>query len=99
MSNAFFKALISITDDAGIDKAKQVWTGESKHRRTEIIVNVMNWIKQTMKVFCLIWIEGNLFLHWHNLIVFTKQLLLSDVGKCQLQTIAMTLKVQFYGFH
>lgn len=42
MPDAFFKALISITDEAATDKAKQVWTSKSKHRQTEIIPKIMN---------------------------------------------------------
>lgn len=42
MSDAFFKALISIMDESEADKAKQVWTSKSKHRQTEIIMKIMN---------------------------------------------------------
>lgn len=50
MSDASFKALISVTDGAGTDEARQVWTGKSKHRQTELI---LNYIKQTKGAFSL----------------------------------------------
>lgn len=42
MSDAFFKALISIRDEAGTDGVKQVRTSRSRRRQTEIILRIMN---------------------------------------------------------
>lgn len=42
MSDAFFKALISIRDEAGTDGVKQVQTSRSRHRQTKIILRIVN---------------------------------------------------------
>lgn len=71
MFDAFFKAFISITDEAG--KAKQVWTGKSKRRQTEIIAKHRELNKTGKEGKLTVSLENMFLLHIIYRIVYRAQ--------------------------